>query len=236
VLQWQDSQFVDISGAADSNGNIISAAVGSALDEGQQGPGSNVVSIEIPTEVAGPISRYTEIPPDLTQSGKVHLPASLAAIAMQGVPGAIDGEVDLLPGGAADPKAEAWSTAKAPMYLEPPAFPSCTPTPQHVEAGHSTTVSLQAFDFNGLAGDNRFNQTVRVYVGDADDPAASGVLQDNGAVTIDNVPIPSDTPEGLTTLTAVIAAADPATGDLEDTALTADCVLQVGEIQPPDSE
>jgi hypothetical protein len=96
------------------------------------------------------------------------------------------------------------------VYPVLPQFPICSTTPPQVDPGD--TVTVHASDFN------RWNEPVHVILGDQ--LVATETLDGSGSVSVDFV-VPTDAAIGPRLITVGV----------DGTALTADCVLQVGRDQ-----
>jgi hypothetical protein len=111
--------------------------------------------------------------------------------------------LDVLPGGLGDPPGNASETA----YPVAPVFPVCYADPPQVDPGDMATIHASNF--------GRWNEQVHVILGD--EPVADAVLDDTGNVSVSFV-VPTTAAMGPRLVTIGV----------EESALTADCVLQVG--------
>jgi hypothetical protein len=105
-----------------------------------------------------------------------------------------------------------------PLALERPKFPHCFPPTDSVRAGEDARIKIE-----GLLP----NAKIHGDLGPV--PVFNGTADSNGGGKIDSFPIPPDTKEGLHLVTIGV----------DDTAFTADCVINVSEnkdIEDSDSQ
>lgn len=129
--------------------------------------------------------------------------ARLQAVTQQLGPGA---ESDVLPGGpGATPGPDSDN-----VYIVDPQFPVCTANPPQVFPGDAVTIEASGFE--------RWSEPIHVILGDQ--LVAQDTLDAAGNATVGFV-VPDDAAQGMRLITVGV----------DGTALTADCVLQVGEAE-----
>jgi hypothetical protein len=117
-------------------------------------------------------------------------------------------ELDVVPGDA-----EEWPSDRAvDVFFGQPLFPVCSATPDQIDPGDTVTIEASGF--------GRPDEMVHIVLGD--DLIGDAQLDGNGDLNVDIV-IPADSETGPRLITVGV----------EKTALTADCVLQVGEDKEP---
>ena len=148
-----------------------------------------------------PIFDVVSVAIPLEVAGAIDHDVSIQVIARQATDG---GDSDVLPGETGDEP----SGQSAELRLVPPAFPACGLTPEQVEAGDTAT--LEAAGFGAQAA------PVSILLGDQ--VIATAELDESGGVSAE-LPIPADAEAGIRLITVGI----------DDTALTANCALQIGQ-------
>jgi hypothetical protein len=203
---FRDLGWVDVTGQG------VTPEVSFAVDETSPTPLVDGISVDVPRSMLGPIGMEVE-------PAQPYAPLQARAIALQGTHEAPGGEVDVLPGGGGDPLF--FQNEMVPMYLERPAYPTCSFPPDPVLPGDPVSVVVERF------GTGRDGAPIEVFLGADQLEIVDGVptLDDNGATRF-QVTMPAGSPEGLRVINV----------QLVGTALEATCVLPVGTIEELDQE
>jgi hypothetical protein len=206
VWNWDSESFSYV----EVSDERITAAIDTTASEDEQGIVTDVVSIEVPTDIVAPVVRgdgmaLTPAPVDVeivTQRPPSEDPSIVEP----------DGMIDILP--------VEEEGSSSPIFLERPTFPTCVPSADPVQPGEQLTLTTAGF------GAEKEGLAISAYVDDLEAPVVDGATSIDGTGgAVVTIAIPVDAENGIRTISVVVTGS----------ALAADCLVQVGEL-PPDEE